>query len=206
MYASLLVALVGCDYTAEINNCRVKCTPTSGCPSGFACLMNSSTTEGLCREADVTETCASILGVRFGPTLHLVTGMNPATAAIGDLNGDGKPDLAVVNYVSTTVSVFLNTTATGATVASFAPKSDFTTGSGPFFVAIGDLNGDGRPDLAVAHRIATTVAVLLNTTATGATTPSFAAKVELTTGSGVPEVDIADLNGDGKPDLVGSNY
>ena len=49
------------------------------------------------------------------------------------------------------MSVLLNTTAPGAATPSFAAKQDFTTGSGPFSVALGDLNGDGKPDLAVAN-------------------------------------------------------
>ena len=49
------------------------------------------------------------------------------------------------------MSVLLNTTAPGAATPSFAAKQDFTTGSGPVSVAVGDLNGDGKPDLVVAN-------------------------------------------------------
>lgn len=167
--------------------------------------MNGSTTEGLCRATGEAETCASVLGANFGSTVHLVTGTSPTMAALADLNGDGKLDLAVVNYASTTVSVFLNATAANATTPSFAAKKDFPTGSGPRYVAVGDFNGDGKPDLAVANQIATTVGVLINTTPTGATSPSFAAGVEFTTGSGVPSVVVGDFNGDGKPDLAVGN-
>ena len=51
----------------------------------------------------------------------------PVTAA--DINGDGKPDLIVANNGSNTVSVLLNTTAPGATTASFAAQQTFATGS-----------------------------------------------------------------------------
>ena len=76
--------------------------------------------------------------------------------AIGDLNGDGKPDLAVANYGSNTVSVLL-----GNGDGGFGAKTDFATGSDPYSVAIGDLNGDGKPDLAVANSSSNTVSVLL---------------------------------------------
>src|SRR5262245_61607766 len=49
--------------------------------------------------------------------------------------------------------------------ASFAPQQTFATGSSPFSVALGDVNGDGRPDLLVANAGSNTVSVLLNTTA-----------------------------------------
>jgi hypothetical protein len=46
----------------------------------------------------------------------------PLSVSIGDINGDGFPDLAVANVFSDTASILLNTTATGATTPTFAPK------------------------------------------------------------------------------------
>ena len=82
-----------------------------------------------------------------------------------------------------TVSVLLNTTAPGATTPSFAAQQTFATGSEPDSVAAADLNGDGRPDLIVANYGSNTVSVLLNTTAPGATTASFAAQQTFATGT-----------------------
>jgi len=59
--------------------------------------------------------------------------------------------------------VLLNTTAPGAATPSFAAKQDFSTGIEPTSVTVGDLNGDGKLDLAVANFISSTVSVLLNT-------------------------------------------
>ena len=145
-------------------------------------------------------TTASFAAQKTSPS-----GRAPKSVAIGDLNGDGKPDLAVANYGSDTVSVLLNTTAPGATAPSFAAQQTFAVGSGPNSVAIGDLNGDGKPDLAVANYDSGTVSVLLNTTAAGSTTASFSTQATFAVGSGPESVAIGDLNGDGKADLAVAN-
>ncbi len=141
----------------------------------------------------------------FAPQQIFATGSEPVSVTAADLNGDGLPDLIVANLGSNTVSVLLNTTAPGATTPSFAAQTAFATGSGPESVTAADLNGDGKRDLIVANKYSSTVSVLLNTTAPGATTPSFAAQTAFATGSGPESVTAADLNGDGKPDLIVAN-
>ncbi len=132
------------------------------------------------------------------------TGNSPAGSTAADVNGDGKPDLIVANESSNTVSVLLNTTASGATTPSFGTQNTFTTGTAPGFVTAADLNGDGKPDLIVANLSSSSVSVLLNTTATGATTPTFSG-LQFATGDTPHSVVAADLNGDGKPDLIVAN-
>ncbi len=99
-----------------------------------------------------TSTSGSISASSFAPQTDFNHGKGPKSAAIGDLDGDGKADLAVTNFSSDNVSVFRNTSTSGSiTTSSFAAKIDFTTGDGPSSVAIGDLDGDGKPDLVVAN-------------------------------------------------------
>ena len=123
---------------------------------------------------------------------------------MADLNGDGKPDLAVVNLLSDSVSALLSSTAPGQPLHVRSHK-DFATGGQPVSVTAGDVNGDGKLDLAVTNSISKTVSVLLNTTVSGATKPSFSAE-EFATGDDPQSVSLSDVNSDGKRDLVVANF
>jgi predicted NUDIX family NTP pyrophosphohydrolase len=135
----------------------------------------------------------------FAAARSYATGRAPLSVAIGDLNGDRRPDLAVANsgldVDGKTVSVLLNKHD-----GSFGAKRDYTTGRGPVSVAIGDLNGDRKPDLVTANNYANTVSVLTNRG-----DGSFHAKRDYATGRGPYSVAIGDLNGDRKPDLATAN-
>ena len=165
---------------------------TNGSDNSISILQNTTAANGV------------IDANSFAGKVDFITGTLPTSVVIGDLDGDGKPDLAVTNDFSNTLSVFRNTSAGGS--ISFAAKVDFATGANPMSVAIGDLDGDGKPDLAVANSGATTVSVYHNTATSGSIdAASFAAKVDFTTGTSAYSVGIGDLDGDGKPDLVVSN-
>jgi len=92
------------------------------------------------------------------PTLHATNGYNQGIIT-ADFNGDGRPDLATANSGSS-VSVLLQS---GTTVGTFLPAA--TSSSGSSFnptLAVGDLNGDGQPDLATIDENTGTVGVLRN--------------------------------------------
>ena len=142
----------------------------------------------------------------FATPVTFATGGGPISVTTSDVNGDGKPDLIVANHITNTVSVLLNTSAPGATIPSFVAQQAFATGSYPYSVTATDVNGDGKPDLIVANFGSNSVMVLLNTTASGAATLTFAAQQAFATGSAPDCVATADINGDGKPDLIVTNY
>jgi hypothetical protein len=110
----------------------------------------------------------AITATDFQAKVDFTTGTDPYSVAVGDLDGDGKPDLAVANASSNTVSVYRNVSSSGSIgTGSFAAKVDFITGSFPISVAMGDLDGDGKPELAVANYSSSTVSVFRNTSASG---------------------------------------
>src|SRR5436309_2815474 len=129
------------------------------------------------------------------PFLSFETGIGSRSVAIGDLNGDGRPDLAAANASSTTVSVLL-----GNGDGTVGVKADYGTGSYPNSVAIGDLDGDGKPDLATANVGSNTVSVLL-----GNSDGTFGVMTDFVTGGASFSVAIGDLDGDGKLDLATAN-
>ena len=140
--------------------------------------------------------------ISFATRVELATGNAPWSVVIGDLDGDGKPDLAVSNFSSNTVSVFKNTGTTGT--ISFAAKTDLVTGLAPHSVAIGDLDGDNKPDLAVTNTLSNSVSLFRNQSSSG--TIAFATKTDITAGTDEPfGIVIGDLDGDNKPDLAITN-
>jgi hypothetical protein len=155
-----------------------------------------------------TSTSGSITSSSFAAKVDFTTAKSPWGVAIEDFDGDAKPDVAIVCREDNTLSVFHNRSTSGSiTSSSFAPKVDFATGSFPVDVAIGDLDGDGKPDLAVVNRDGNTVSVFRNTTTSGSiTSSSFASKEDFSTGSFPLSIAIRDLDGDGGPDLAVANY
>src|SRR5207245_1390054 len=119
----------------------------------------------------------------FAAATSFGTGTGPCSVAAADVNGDGRPDLLIANTGSNNVSVLLNTTAPGAAVPSLAAATNFGAGTAPSSVAAVDVNGDGRPDLLVANRLSNNMSALLNTTAPGATVPSFAPATNFSAGT-----------------------
>jgi hypothetical protein len=131
-------------------------------------------------------------------------GDSPFGVAIGDINGDGNPDLAIINSPSITAS---NEGRDGLTILlgdgkgkfMIMPGSPFTTGRSPSRIAIGDINGDGIPDIVVTNYRSNNITIFI--LAKDAIKSSYTFPV----GVKPDGIAIADLNGDGKADIVVSN-
>jgi hypothetical protein len=187
----------------------------SGCGIGMKCLMGSDCESGTCSNNSCVGAASdsgadqSTFDLSSPPD---IAGCKPTLAApvtypvgnqtdgvaLGDLNGDGRLDIAAIDYEmgnAGAVQVLL-----GKGDGTFAAAVAYAVGRDPRVVAIGDLNGDGKLDLAVANFGTYDVSVLLNVG-----NGKFGAAVSNHADTNTTGVAISDLNGDGKLDLAASN-
>ena len=130
----------------------------------------------------------------------------PLSAALADLDGDGKPEIVTANFFTNNISILQNLTAAGSIIpSSFAPQLRFSVGSLPTSVAIADIDNDGKPDISVGNLISGNVSVLQNQAEKGTlTTSSFASRINFSSGNPFG-LTLADLDGDTKPELIVCN-
>src|SRR5262245_7869249 len=127
--------------------------------------------------------------------VSLSAGMSPSAAKIGDLDGDGRNDIAVVNLQGSLQLFFGNAAGSFDRISlnGLLPAS-----SNALDLDIGDLNGDGRNDIAVAFSTQTgAIAVLINQG-----DRAFGAPVNYNTCNSSKGVAIGDLDQDGDNDLA----
>src|SRR5205085_1187753 len=169
------------------------------------CGQSSPRLPGRCSSLNTYQPLVEVLEDRtllsFLPPVNYAAGAHPTFVAVGDFNGDGTPDLVVANYGSyfspgDTVSVLLSNGD-----GSFQSAGTFPAGSRPSSVAVGDFDGDGHLDLAVANEANDTVSVLL-----GNGDGTFQTARNFPVGIRPQSVAVGDFDGDGHLDLAVANY
>jgi uncharacterized protein (DUF2141 family) len=136
----------------------------------------------------------------FQPVVTYMTGGRANAVAVADLNGDGKLDVAVANGGSDTISVFL-----GNGDGTLQTPTIYSLAGYAYAIAIGDVNQDGKQDLIVTTGDYTAigeVSIFLGDGNGKFRSPIAYSTVEY----GAVSIAIADLNGDGRPDLAVANY
>jgi hypothetical protein len=171
-------------------------------------------------ECQSSSNCSGLATVMLGngdgtfrvPPAYAGGGYNTDAVAVGDLNGDGKPDLVVSNLCQTsscTGQTGLLTVLTGNGHGTFQTRNSYSSGGyGAVSVAVGDLNGDGNLDVVVANQCSSSdctagggIGVLLGN---GDGTLQSAQTYQ-SGGYTASSIAIADVNGDGKADLIVAN-
>jgi hypothetical protein len=139
----------------------------------------------------------------FGAKTDFTTLASPVAIALDDADGDGKKDIVVINAGTGGLSVFRNISSSGT--ISLATRVDFTLGASGRSVALGDINGDGRPEIIAGTD--GSLYVYTNTATTGTiTTSSFGGAISLYTGGGQFNITAQDLDGDTKTDIAGTEF
>ena len=133
--------------------------------------------------------------VNFTAATNFTAGSLPFWAVTGDFNNDGILDIAITNWNSNNVSIFL-----GNGDGTFKPAQDFPTGTQPQGLAVKDLNGDGFLDLAVADLLGRQISILL-----GNGDGTFKPPVNYPVDRSPRMVAVADFNGDHIWDLAVAN-
>jgi hypothetical protein len=150
---------------------------------------------------DVVSVLMNRGGGSFRAKRDYIVGGGAFSVATADLNGDGHVDLAVADSDADAVSVLLNKGD-----GTFGERGDYAVGPNPQSIGAHDLDGDGAADVVAAstpeaNLEADTVSVLLNNG-----DGTFRARRDYPTGPYNKSVALADLNGDGKADVVTANY
>jgi hypothetical protein len=152
----------------------------------------------------VNDTVSVFPGLGDGAFEHPTTyaaGKRTWTVTLADTTGDGKLDIVAVNKGDNSISILINRGD-----GTFLPQVVIPVGSRPGGVAVADINGDGIPDIIVNNYAAETIEVLPGEGGGVFGTPALYSTNEGAGFTGPITPAVADLNGDGIPDLIYPDY
>jgi gliding motility-associated-like protein len=150
-------------------------------------LVNQSTL------ADITFAATQI-------TLPIAGAASTDGLAVEDLDGDGLPEIATSQFLTQTSNIFILQNKSLPGNISFAAPQTLSISGTVVNIKAGDLDGDGLPELVATQLIGSgTVSIFKNQSAGS---PAFDAAVTFATAVRPWGVDIGDIDGDGKPDII----
>jgi hypothetical protein len=135
-------------------------------------------------------------GFTPAPGSPFAVGRAPYPHAVGDVNGDGKLDIVTPNVGSNNVTVLLGNGRGSFTAAANSP---YAVATRPFYIAIGDVSGDAKPDLMTTHDDINLMTTLLGD-GRGGFSAAPASPFDL--GRRAYKLVAADVNRDGRADLI----
>lgn len=154
----------------------------------------------------INTTTDSTASPTFNPVASVFPAVGaPAGIAVGDIDLDGLADVATANDSGGSVSFRLNNTAPNDSVGLLSGRVDFPSGNGPRSIVLADLNGDGRPELVTVSRLSNQVQVFQHNSQLGIAPAAFTGRVDFAGGVAPVATVAADINRDGKEDLVVAN-
>ena len=139
--------------------------------------------------------------INFATPISFGTGAEPRKLTIADIDNDGKIDIISSNQSGNSISILRNTNA-GPNI-TFAAKIDFATAATPEGLSVGDLDNDGKIDILITCSGSSAVSVFKNISTVGNITMN--SRLDYTTGGFPWEVVTADIDNDGKLDIITSN-
>ncbi|HPH46154.1 MAG TPA: FG-GAP-like repeat-containing protein [Chryseolinea sp.] len=120
----------------------------------------------------------------------------------GDFDGDGFADIVALNPGTDNISIYKNLGVLKISTAQFATRIDVAVGDYPAYIYKGDFDSDGKLDLMLTHWTGTssTLIIVLHNTSTPGNI-SFS-RIDLTNPTTATMAHVADLDGDGKPEIL----
>ncbi len=165
--------------------------------AGREVVVLSGVTAGTAR-AFVTNAAGTLTAV--GPVVTPFLGASVVRATVGDFNGDGTPDLAFATGPGTTAAVRVLDGRTGADLGGLTTVLDGFGGG--VYVAAGDLDGDGRDELAVSADAGCGTRVTVFRVGRALTAAADFIALDDAAFRGGSRVAVGDVDRDGADDLV----
>ena len=145
-----------------------------------------------------------ITDTSFARAIQFGAGAKPISVVVRDFDGDLRPDIGVACSAAYSVAVLRNTSSPGNIDLASPAFTFYPCGGVPGRMASGDLDRDGKADIAVGLTDGSSVVLFRNVGTSG--TIAFGPKVTVGAGDGVWCIALADFTGDARLDIVTTNY